>query len=89
LVGASDWYVQGPFFVEGLVYGLLASFVSTVILYLIYHFSLPSVEGYLGVTLASSIYGGVNMSIIFLFQVLIGLFLGTACSVLAVKKYLK
>jgi len=89
LVGASDWYVQGPFIVEGIAYGLVASLISTVILYLIYHFSLPSVEGYLGVTLASSIYSGVNIGMIFLFQVLIGLVLGTGCSMLAVKKYLK
>ncbi|MFA6963378.1 MAG: permease-like cell division protein FtsX [Patescibacteria group bacterium] len=89
LVGASDWYVQGPFIVEGIAYGLVASIISTLILWVIYHFSLPSVEGYLGVTLASSIYSGVNIGMIFLFQIIIGLALGTGCSMLAVKKYLK
>ena len=89
LVGASDWYVQGPFFVEGIAYGLIAAFISTAILYLIYHFSLPSVESYLGVTLASSIYSGVKIGVIFIFQILIGLVLGTACSIYAVKRYLK
>jgi cell division transport system permease protein len=89
LVGASDWYVQGPFFVEGAAYGLLGSFFSSVVSFLIIRVSFPAIVNYLGSSNANVIYSGVNYWIIFGAQLLAGLILGISCSLIAVRKYLK
>lgn len=89
LVGASDWYVQGPFFVEGMMYGLLSSILSALILYAAIKYSLPGVESYLGAAGAQSILSGINLGAIIGVQLAVGLVLGTLCSGFAVRKYLK
>ena len=89
LVGASDWYVQGPFFVEGLSYGLVASIITAVILYFTFYFSLPATESYLGLTDLNSTYLGLDFWAIAVIQLIVGALLGTGCSLLAVKKHLK
>jgi len=89
LVGASDWYVQGPFFIEGTMYGLLASIISSFILYAAIKYSLPGVESYLGAAGAQTIFSGINLGAIIGIQLAVGLILGTLCSGFAVRKYLK
>lgn len=89
LVGASDWYVQGPFFIEGTMYGLLSSVISSFILYAAIKYSLPGIETYLGAAGAESIFSGINLGAIIGIQVAVGLILGTLCSGFAVRKYLK
>lgn len=89
LVGASDWYVQGPFFIEGAMYGLLSSIISSFILYAAIKYSLPGVESYLGAAGAQTIFSGINLGAIIGIQLAVGLVLGTLCSGLAVRKYLK
>ena len=89
LVGASDWYVQGPFFIEGTIYGLLASIISSFILYAAIKYSLPGVESYLGAAGAQTIFSGINLGAVIGIQLAVGLILGTLCSGFAVRKYLK
>lgn len=89
LVGASDWYVQGPFFVEGLSYGLVGSIISSIILYIGFRFTLPAAERYLEVNNLNGNYLGINFWEIVSIQVLVGLVLGTFCSVWATKRHLK
>jgi len=89
LVGASDWYVQGPFFIEGMAYGLCAAIVSAIILFFTYELALPSAIDYLGAAEAQAMLSGLKFSYITLAQIGVGLLLGTSCSVYAVRKYLK
>lgn len=89
LVGASDWYVQGPFILEGVVYGILAAVISSLILYLSARLFLPAAGNYLGVANVSTLISGISFYAIILIQLLVGVFLGTICSVFAVKKHLK
>jgi len=89
LVGASDWYVQGPFFLEGASYGILAAFTSAIVLFLAFNFSLPPAERYLGAAYANSMSEGLSFGLLLVIQLVVGLLLGTICSVFAVKKYLR
>jgi len=89
LVGASDWYVQGPFLLEGLSYGLIASIISSVILFVAFRLSFPAVQNYLGISGADLIFSGLDFPVIIGVQLAVGLVLGTSCSVFAVKRHLK
>lgn len=40
LVGATNWFVRGPFIVEGLIQGLVGSFLAIIILFASYRFAL-------------------------------------------------
>ncbi len=89
LVGASDWYVQGPFILEGVVYGILAAVMSSFVLYLAARLFLPAAGNYLGVANVSTLISGISFTVIILIQILAGVVLGTLCSVFAVKKHLR
>ena len=87
LVGASDYFVRGPFVVEGISYGLTGAIVAAIIFYFFFKFSLPFAQNYLEVSdLKSSLE--VNLWIIIGLQLLIGILLGAFCSFLAARKYL-
>lgn len=88
LVGGSDWYVRGPFIIEGIGYGFLGAIISSILFLFIFKTTVPSIEGYLGLTDLNANYIGMNILLITLLQFFVGLLLGISCSVLAVKKYL-
>jgi cell division transport system permease protein len=44
LVGASNWFVRGPFMLEGIICGLLGAFAAVVLLILAKEFALPVIE---------------------------------------------
>lgn len=89
LVGASDWYVRGPFVIEGVSYGIVAAVVSTLVFYSIFKLTIPDIEQYLGLSNLNSYYLGLNAWFIILLQGIIGLVLGALCSVFAIRRHLK
>lgn len=88
LVGGSDWYVRGPFIIEGIGYGFVGAFISSIIFFFTYNITVPKAESYLGLTNINSNYLGMNLVILISIQFLIGILLGTFCSVLAIRKHL-
>lgn len=88
LVGANDYYIQGPFILEGVAYGVVGAFFSSIILILALRIILPAAETYLGLESAQRIFSGTSFSAIIVFQILLGLVLGIGCSVFAVRRYL-
>jgi cell division transport system permease protein len=88
LVGAGNNYVRGPFVVEGVMAGILASIFSIIFLY-------PASIWLRGVTI--NLYGGIDLVSYFLgnfaklFFILLaaGVLLGVSSSFLAVRKHLK
>lgn len=88
LVGASDLYVQGPFVMEGILYGIIAAIFSSAILYLAFKLSLPAAARYLEVENVKSLVSNISFISIIFTQLVVGAALGTFCSVLAVKKHL-
>ncbi|MEI8143059.1 MAG: permease-like cell division protein FtsX [Candidatus Berkelbacteria bacterium] len=89
LVGASSLYIQGPFFVEGVVYAILGSILTGTVLLSVLKLILPTVEKYLEVSNLNSNYLGLNIWYIIGFEFLVGLLLGIICSLLAVRQHLK
>lgn len=89
LVGASDWHVQGPFIVEGISYGILASIISSVIMFMAFRLLLPVTEQYLGVGGVNSVSAGLNFGMVIGVQLFVGLILGIGCSLFAVRRHLK
>lgn len=88
LVGASNWYIRGPFIVEGILHGLAASVLTMIIFYPILLFLSPKVSAFLnGMDIAS--YFKQNFWQIFILQTLAGIFLGVVSSLIAMRRYLK
>lgn len=87
LVGGSNEYVRGPFVVEGILYGLVAAFLTLILFYPITYWLKNTTQVF---------YGGVdllhyfvaNFVEIFLVIILSGIALGAVSSYLAVRKYL-
>jgi cell division transport system permease protein len=85
LVGASNWFVRGPFMVEGVLTGLIGAAASIVLLFLGKELVLPATIGKLDAE-------GVN-AIAFEYTALIllalGLLLGAAGSSLTMRRFLR
>ena len=88
LVGASNWFIQGPFMVEGILYGLVASLVTM----LIFAPVLSNIAPYLyNFTQSVDIwqYFKDNFWALAALQTAIGVSLGTLSSFIAIRRYLK
>lgn len=86
LVGATNMYIQGPFMVEGTIYGMVAGVVSVILFF-------PLAYALKGASLAlfnADIFSYYLMNLPFFFLVLVltGAILGVVSSFLAVRKYL-
>jgi cell division transport system permease protein len=89
LVGATNWYIRGPFIIEGLMYGLLAVIISSAIMLLLLFLLSSRVEQFLSL----QAFGGSLTSIlawkILAVNFIIGLLLGMLGSSTAIRRYLK
>ena len=88
LVGASNWFIRGPFLLEGAMQGLIASFVAILILIPLVMWGSPRVESFIA-EISMSLYFWSHFWYIFLYQTLFGIFLGIVSSFWAMNKYLK
>ena len=89
LVGATNWYIQGPFLVESLVYSILSSALTTILFIPIFTKILPKVVTYVNPQV--SFYSNNLFNLGFLILALLGLaiFLSVLSTILAIRKYLK
>ena len=88
LVGASNIYIRLPFLFEGIIYGVTASMISMLLLFIALKFTVPFTERLIpGVNIISLYFS--NFAMIFGMQILIGSFLGMLSSWFAIRKYLK
>ena len=87
IVGASRWYVRGPFVIAGVLYGVISALIVLVILYpLTYSLSGPSADFFP----AFDVFEHFTNSFPFYFLVLVGfgVCLGAISSILAIRRYL-
>ena len=88
LVGASNWFIRGPFIIQGMIVGVLATLITTLLF-----FPLTLFVGIKLQTFASGFdlfaYFADNLFLILLLQLTAGIGLGVASSLIAIRKYLK
>jgi len=82
LVGATNWFVRGPFMVEGLICGLIGSVVAVVLLLLGKEIALPSILGHYD----ESGVGAIDFFWNALILVGVGLLIGVAGAGLALRR---
>ena len=100
LVGATSSFIRGPFLIEGMLFGLIGALVAALLCW----FSLYEVQHLLSFGVATStiqtLVSGLGyltdqaefnrlFAQLFALQVLIGVGLGTICSAIAIRRYLR
>lgn len=88
LVGASHWYVRGPFMIAGLLYGVIAGIIVLAALYPVAVWMGPASENFFG-TFNVFDYYTTEFPSVFLVVMGIGIALGALSSYLAVRRYLR
>ena len=92
LLGATTWFIRGPFVVESIIYGLLSAVTSILIINAIFVTASGSLQatslglldiGYSQTYFQAHYWGLLTM------QLMIGIFIGAASSVIATQRYLK
>jgi cell division transport system permease protein len=86
LVGATNWFVRGPFMVEGLVCGLLGALAAVVLLLIGKEFALPAILGHID---SSDDVRALGFSLTALILLAVGLVVGALGSGLTLRRYLK
>ena len=90
LVGASSWFIRGPFLLESILYGFFAWLANLVFLFPLLNFIQPYLENFLdGDQFNIFSYFSQNFMPIFGWQLIILIFIGVFSSFIAVHKYLK
>jgi cell division transport system permease protein len=86
LVGASNWFVRGPFMVEGMSAALAGSITAVILLLLGKEIAIPSVLGHVG---AGSDVRAWPFGFIVLVVLGVGLTIGAVSSGLSVRRFLR
>jgi cell division transport system permease protein len=88
LVGASNWFIRGPFLVQGVFAGVLAAFIALLLFVLLSWSLSPKIEVFFS-DLNIWNYFTSNLLVIILIQLGTGIFLGTVSGTIAIRKYLE
>lgn len=92
LLGASTWYIRGPFVVESAIYGLLSAVFSVLIVNSAFLASSNALQasslGLLDINYANQYFDAHFVRFLTL-QIAIGILIGTVSSVIATRRYLK
>ncbi|OGL67639.1 hypothetical protein A3B21_01460 [Candidatus Uhrbacteria bacterium RIFCSPLOWO2_01_FULL_47_24] len=90
LVGASNWFIRGPFLFEALIFSFTATVLTAAVVYLGFNFAQPYLNNlFEGIKLSLTSYYNSNAATIFGLQFLAIFFLTAVSSFFAVRRYLK
>ena len=89
LVGASNWFIRGPFIVEGILYGLAGALVTAALVYPILFILTPKISSFLELDITQFNYLALNYLALLGILLAIGSLLGIVSSATVVRKYLK
>jgi cell division transport system permease protein len=88
LVGASNWFIRGPFIIEGMIYGTIAALMSIAIGAPLVYFTSPYIAVFIpGMNLMG--YFTSNIFKIFGYEWLFGIAIGVFSGMIAIRRYLK
>lgn len=92
LLGATTWYIRGPFVVESIIYGIVAAIISILLIKAVFVTAASALQasslGLLDIAYAST-YFQQNFWILLGLQVAIGVVIGAVSSTIATRRYLK
>ncbi len=89
LVGATDWYIRWPFIIEGMMYGVIATVLTSVLLLLGYGLIIkPMMSNYLISTSGNPLFSASFVVFLVGLQLAVGLVVGGVSSYWATKKHL-
>ena len=89
LVGASNWFIRGPFIVEGIFYGVSGAIITAVILYPVLLALEPRISSFLEVDISQYNFLKSDFLILFATQIVAGIGLGVLSSLIVIRRYLK
>jgi cell division transport system permease protein len=88
LVGASNWFIRGPFMLEGLICGLIGAIAAVVLLVLAKEFALPVIEGHSS-TFKEDDVQALSFPLIAAILVVVSLLVGAAGSGVTLRRFLQ
>src|SRR3989338_325856 len=92
LLGASTWYIRGPFVVETILYGIVAAGFSIIVCAALFAVASSTLQasslGLLDIKYSGE-YFKDNLFLILILQLLAGIIIGAASSAIATRRYLK
>lgn len=88
LVGASNWFIRGPFIVEGIISGFFATLFSFFLSFIFCKSLAPRIKILFEGLDIFQIFSE-KIGILFLIQLLFGISLGVISSLIAIRKYLR
>jgi cell division transport system permease protein len=92
LLGASTWYIRGPFVVEAITYGIISALASVLLIHSMFVASSSALQasslGLLDINYAATYFGGHFWSLLTI-QLVLGILIGAVSSVVATRRYLK
>ncbi|MDB5182198.1 MAG: rane protein of unknown function, partial [Candidatus Saccharibacteria bacterium] len=92
LLGASTWFIRGPFVVESILYGILSAVISLLFINSVFVAASSALQasslGLLDISYAEK-YFNDHFWLLLLMQIIAGIILGAASSVIATQRYLK
>src|SRR6185312_5251162 len=92
LLGATTWYIRGPFVVESIIYGVLSALISVAIIDVLFVVAASTLQasslGLLDIGYANS-YFYDNFLVLLTVQLSAGIVIGAVSSIIATRRYLK
>lgn len=92
LLGASTWYIRGPFVVETIMYGVISAIISVLIIHALFVAASSALQasslGLLDIKYSSQFFYD-NFWQLLTMQLSVGILIGAASSVIATRRYLK
>jgi cell division transport system permease protein len=92
LLGASTAYIRGPFVVETMLYGAVAAAISLIVCWSLFKVASSTLQasslGLLDITYSSNYFNDHLISILTI-QIVVGILIGAASSLIATRRYLR
>ncbi|HEV2413014.1 MAG TPA: permease-like cell division protein FtsX [Candidatus Saccharimonadales bacterium] len=89
LIGASKWYIRGPFIVEAALYGVIAGAITLAFTMGLLDTQVPNIATYIPQISSTSHYFSIHRIWIMLAVIGVGMLIGILSSLLATQRYLK
>jgi cell division transport system permease protein len=88
LVGATNWFIRGPFIFEATLYGIIAAVLALIFVYSVVLSGAPKLGSYIDIDSITN-YMQTHIALVALVELAIGITIGAASSLVALKRYLK